>query len=269
MEAPQKYFHSSTRCRQIARLVISAFCLVTAITSTPIFAQTVDIDWVQISGTEVVVHYDLEDDHPLHAYTINLFSSTDNFASPLLKLSGDHGNEVKAGKDKQIRWKITEELGAYGGEIELELRAKMYVPFMKMTAFRAETKYKRGRNYPLVWTSGNLGGHVDIELYFLNTRIHSDRNVPNTGKFDWQLPANVKPSGEYRLKFTNTKNREETFTTQPFRVISKFPLVAKIAASALAGVGIYLLIKGKEAPKTPANPILPSAGDDVGVPGND
>src|SRR5687768_12635180 len=106
-------------------------------TSVSTNGQTVEIDWVQISGKEVVVHYNLDDENPIHAYTINLFSSGDNFASPLLKLSGDHSNEVKAGKDRQIRWRITEELGQYAGPIELEIRAKMYVPFMKMTEFGA------------------------------------------------------------------------------------------------------------------------------------
>jgi hypothetical protein len=227
-------------------------------------AQAIDIDWVQIAGKEIVVHYTIEDTNPIHAYTVNLFSSKDNFAAPLLKLSGDHGNEVKPGVDKQIRWRITEELGAYAGEIELEVRAKMYVPFMKMTAFNAKKNYKRGKNYPLVWRSGNPGGQVDIELYHGTTRIHSDRNVQNTGKFDWQIPSSTRPGGGYKLKFTNTKSREETYFTQPFRIANKIPLIAKIGAGAIAAAGIvYLLTSGT----TESDPDLAPI-EDVGDPNN-
>jgi hypothetical protein len=231
--------------------VMVSFLMLTIVSTK---GQTVEIDWVQISGKEVVVHYNLEDENPIHAYTINLFSSGDNFASPLLKLSGDYGNEVKAGKDRQIRWQIIEELGQYAGPIELEIRAKMYVPFMKMTEFGSKKKYRRGKNYPLVWRSGNPGGHMDIELYLSNTRVHSDRNVANTGKFDWQIPTTAKPSGEYRLKFTNTKNREEVHYTQPFRVVSKIPRVAKfVAGAAIVAVGV-ILFSNRD---TKGNPNLP------------
>lgn len=224
-------------------------------------SQTLDIEWVEVDGSTVVVHYDLEDDNPLHAYTVNLFSSADNFANPLIKLSGDFGNEVKAGTDRRIVWRITEELGRFAGEIELEVRAKMYVPFMKMTEFDTKIKYKRGKNYPLVWRTGNPGGQIDIELILDGVRISSDRNVPNTGKFDWQIPVSAKASSGYQLKFTNTKSRDETFLTEPFRVVSQIPLAAKIAAGAAAGA-IIILVSTKK--KTPGLPDLPEFGE---VPG--
>jgi Ser-Thr-rich glycosyl-phosphatidyl-inositol-anchored membrane family len=229
----------------------------------PVFAQTLAIDWVEVSGMNIIVHYDLTDENPMHAYTVHLYSSKDNFAAPLLKLSGDHGNEVKPGIDKQIVWKITEELGQYAGEIELEIRAKMYVPFLNMTAFKANARYKRGKNYPLVWKSGNPGGQVDIELYLQNTRIHSDRNVQNSGKFDWQIPASVRPSGGYRLKFTNTKSREETYYTPPFRIVHKIPMAAKIGTAAVIGAAIIYFLTSNSVQE---DPDLPPA--DFGSPNN-
>jgi hypothetical protein len=234
------------------------FCIA-VVASFPSNAQTVEIDWVQVSNNELIVHYNLDDENPAHVYTINLFSSYDDFAAPLQHLSGDHGNEVKAGVNRQIRWRITEELGLYAGPIELEVRAKMYIPFVKMTEFNSNHSYKRGKNYPLVWRSGNPAGHVDIELYLADTRVHSDRNVPNTGKFDWQVPASAKPSGGYRLKFTNNKNREETFYTPPFKVSSKIPRVAKLVAGvALVGVSIILFSSEKGNSNLPDVPNPPN-----------
>lgn len=244
--------NSRSMLKLIAAVIIAAF-------SFTADAQNVEVDWVEISNRDIVIHYNLDDENPLHAYTVNVFSSHDQFAKPLLKLSGDYGNEIKPGSDRKITFHITEELGNYEGEIEFELRAKMYVPFMKMTDFNSVMKYKRGKNYPLVWKTGNPGGHVDIELYQGDKRIYSDRNVANTGKFDWQIPGNVNPAGNYRLKFTNVKSREETYLTPPFRIANKFPLIAKIAAGAIVGVGILILTrKGGVGP----DPMLPELSAD-------
>ncbi|HEY0651919.1 MAG TPA: hypothetical protein VGD65_02285 [Chryseosolibacter sp.] len=244
-------------------LILWPVALVAASTC-PVRAQALDIEWVEVAGRTVIVHYDLEDENPLHAYTVNLFSSADNFANPLVKLSGDVGNEIKPGNDKRIRWNITEELGLFAGEIELEVRAKMYVPFMKMTEFDTRTKYKRGKNYPLVWRSGNPGGQIDIELLLDGVRVSSDRNVPNTGKFDWQIPPGAKPSSGYQLKFTNTKSRDETFVTEPFKVVAQIPMIAKAAAAAALGVTIILLANRKEGGGT----VEPDLPDFDTVPGN-
>lgn len=245
------------------QVCIIVLILLGTVITQPLYAQTLEIDWVEVSGRNVIVHYDIKDENPIHAYTVHLYSSKDNFAVPLLKLSGDHGNEVKPGTDKQIVWRITEELGQYAGEIELEIRAKMYVPFINMTAFKANTRYKRGKNYPLIWKSGNPGGQVDIELYLQNTRIHSDRNVQNSGKFDWQIPASVRPSGGYRLKFTNTKSREETYYTPTFRIVHKIPLVAKIGTATIVGAGIIYFLTSGTLQEDPDLPPL-----DFGAPDN-
>jgi hypothetical protein len=226
--------------------------------STFVNAQKIEIAWVQVEGKQLVVHYDLDDTNPTHEYIIQLFTSKDNYTTPLTKISGDAGSEVKAGKDKKLIWSITEELGNYAGEIELEIRGKVYVPFIKLSPFEKDQKFKRGINYPLVWHSGNLSGQVDIELYFENTRIHSDRNVPNTGKFDWIIPGNIKPGKGYHLKFTNTKNRDEILVSTPFRITPKIQTLYKIAAGVLIGTGIILFMPSGSGPSDPVEEDLPS-----------
>lgn len=199
-------------------------------------AQTVTISWVEIAGTRIIVHYDLESSNPNHEFSISLFSSKDNFSAPLTKVTGDVGNEIKAGKDKKIIWDVIAELGSFKGDLELEVRGKIFVPFLRLTGFDASKNYKRGKSYPLVWTSGNMGGQVDIELYDGQTRVTSDRGVANSGKFEWVIPASVKPGSNYRLKFTNTKEREEVIYTKEFRIVPKMPMAVK-ALIGLAVVG--------------------------------
>ncbi|MDW8332386.1 MAG: hypothetical protein RMK43_12090, partial [Cyclobacteriaceae bacterium] len=223
--------------------IISIFgfaCVLACVSAS--YAQTIAISWVEIAGTKIIVHYDLESANPNHEFTINLFSSKDNFSAPLTKVTGDVGNEIKPGKDKKIVWDVVSELGNYRGDLELEVRGKLYTPFMKLSGFDTSIKYKRGKSYPLVWTSGNMGGQIDIEIYDGQTRVHSDRGVPNTGKFEWVIPGNVKPGNNYRLKFTDTRNREEVIFTQPFRIVPKTPTPVKLLGGlALVGGAAFVL----------------------------
>jgi len=222
-------------------LFIAGF-LLTGLTTN---AQTVAISWVEIAGTKIIVHYDLETSNPNHEFSISLFSSKDNFSAPLTKVTGDVGNEIKPGKDKKIIWDVVAELGSFKGDLELEVRGKIFVPFMRLTNFDASKKYKRGKSYPLTWTSGNMGGQIDIELYDGQTRVNSDRGVSNSGKFEWVIPASVKPGSNYRLKFTDTKNREDVIYTKEFKIVPKTSMATKaLIGLAVIGGGVAALAGG-------------------------
>ncbi len=211
----------------------------------PANAQTVAISWVEIAGTKIIVHYDLETSNPNHEFSISLFSSKDNYSAPLTKVTGDVGNEIKPGKDKRIIWDVVAELGSFKGDLELEVRGKIFVPFMKLTNFDASKKYKKGKSYPLTWTSGNMGGQIDVELYDGQTRVTSDRGVANSGKFEWVIPNSVKPGSNYRLKFTDTKNREEVIYTKEFKIVPKMPMAAKaLIGLAVVGGGVAAAMAG-------------------------
>ncbi|MDL5051557.1 Ser-Thr-rich GPI-anchored membrane family protein [Oscillatoria amoena NRMC-F 0135] len=237
-------------------------CLMLLVLSFISGAQTVAISWVEIAGTKIIVHYDLETSNPNHEFTISLFSSKDNYSAPLTKVTGDVGNEIKPGKDKKIIWDVVAELGSFKGDLELEVRGKIFVPFMRLTNFDASKKYKKGKSYPLTWTSGNMGGQIDIELFDGQTRVHSDRGVANSGKFEWVIPGSVKPGNNYRLKFTDTKNREEVIYTKEFKIVPKMPMAAKaLLGLAVIGGGVAAAMAGGGGDGggggTPANDLPP------------
>jgi len=213
-------------------------------------SQNIDIDFIEFSGKNVVVHYNLDDGaNSVRQFLVQLYSSQDNFTTPLTRVSGDFGPEVSAGFDKKITWDITQELGAYKGNISLELRGRVYVPFVRVKDITADQVFKRGKNYPLNWTSGNLTGQVNIELFNEDgERIWGENNVPNVGKFDWYLEGNVKKGHNYKLKFTNAKDRNDVVFSQPFTVKPKIPLVAKIGAVVVVAAGIQLLLMNTDDP---------------------
>src|SRR5690348_4468582 len=94
-------------------------------------AQEFAIKKIEITAEQVVVHYDLIDTTRYRTYTIRVYSSADKFLAPLAKLAGDAGLEVKPGVNKKIVWNSKEELGAsFIGNVELEVRGRVYIPFI-------------------------------------------------------------------------------------------------------------------------------------------
>jgi hypothetical protein len=207
------------------------------------WAQKIAVYRIDLVRDKLIVHYSLDDTNPNHNYQVSLYSSKDNFSAPVTRVSGDVGPEVKPGGEKKIEWSIAQELGAYKGSLSLEVRAGVFVPIVKLSAFDTERKYKRGKTYPLLWTSGNMGGQIDIDLYEGQDRLHSDRNIPNTGKYEYAIPGSVKPGKNYRLRFTNTRNRDEYVYSPPFRVVPRIPFVVK-AGVLLAVVGGTAMVVG-------------------------
>lgn len=218
-----------------------------------VFSQNLQFNRVEIADNKVVVHYDLQDEKTERTYLVNLFSSQDNFTKELTKVSGDVGTEVKPGMDKKIVWDITKELGSYKGDMTFEVRGRIYVPFVKLNELEAGKIFKRGKSYPLTWTSGNLSGQVNIELYKGTTRISGDNNQPNVGKFDWSVPGNAKSGNDYQLRFTNTKDRNDVVYSQPITIKPKIPLAVKALGVVAVGGLIFILSSNKTTPNTTVN----------------
>lgn len=215
---------------------------------TPIisFCQKMAIEKIELAREKLIVYYTLDDNNPNHNYQVSLYSSKDNFAAPVTRVAGDVGNEVKPGAQKKIEWNMAQELGAYKGTLSVEVRAGVFVPVVKLSGFNPDLKYKRGKTYPILWTSGNNGGQIDIDLFDGQDRVHSDRNIPNTGKYEYAIPSSVKAGKDYKLKFTNTRNRDEYIFSPTFRIVPKIPFALKAGAAivVLGGAAIILNAAG-------------------------
>jgi hypothetical protein len=221
------------------------------------FAQTIDIDFIELVGRNVVVHYSLDDaSNSGRQFLVQLYSSQDNFTTPLTRVSGDFGPEVNAGFDKKIVWDVTNELGAFKGNIALELRGRVYVPFVKIKDITEDKVFKRGKNYPINWTSGNLSGQVNIELFnAAGERMWGENNVPNVGKFDWYIPSGMKKGKDYKLKFTNIKDRNDVVYSMPFIIKPKIPLLLKIVGVGVITIGADLVLGGSKSSSPTDQPL--------------
>src|SRR6478735_3695745 len=125
------------------RLLQLVFVFVGATT----YAQNVIVNKIELAGDKIIVHYELDDSNPSHEYQLNLYTSKDNFAAPLAKVTGDVGDEIKPGKDKKMEWNVREELGGYKGRLSLEVRGKVFIPFVKLQNFDVAKSHKRGKSF--------------------------------------------------------------------------------------------------------------------------
>jgi hypothetical protein len=208
--------------------------------------QTVAISRIELAKENVIVYYDLDDSNPNNEYQINLYASKDKFSAPLVKVKGDVGPDVQPGKNRRIEWNLSEEYAQFKGKLSVEIRGKVFVPFVKLRNFDTSKKYKRGKNYDVNWRPGNTNP-VHIELYKGSERVSGELNHPNSGTFSLSIGSKVKPGKDYRLKITDSKRTDDIVYSDNFRIAPKIPLVVKAIPVVAVGVGIALIIKSAAA----------------------
>lgn len=231
------------------------FLIALALT-TSVSAQKFTIKRVEVAGDVVNLYYDLVDTIASRTYTISVFSSRDNYISPLTKVTGDQGLEVKPGGNKKITWKAKEELGAdFEGKVGLEVRGRLYIPFVRLDGLNKT--FKRTRPTEITWTGGTQQNILNFDLYKGDEKITSFPNIANVGHYTMTIPMSVKPGKGYRFKITDSKNKDQIVYSQPFAVQSKVPLVLKVIPVALVGAGIYLIISKNKGRENIPDPITP------------
>jgi hypothetical protein len=204
-----------------------------------LFAQQIDITQIQLKPTgEVVVSYDLKDEQRDRKYSLYLYSSSDNYIQPLELVTGHVGPDLAVGQNKQMVWNAKEELGAdYVGDIALELKGNVYVPFIALDGFDDYKVFKRGKPYEVTWTGGRGDNVLNFEMYQGDTKVKVLEERPNVGNTTIIIPMDVKP-GEYRFKISDKRNRDEVVLTETFSVKRQLPLGFKglgVAAVGLLG----------------------------------
>jgi hypothetical protein len=71
------------------------------------YAQRVENVKAELSGTNVVISYDLFGNDAL--YNVKVYSSSDNYKVPLTFVTGDVGNNIGVGNSKKISWDYNKE----------------------------------------------------------------------------------------------------------------------------------------------------------------
>jgi hypothetical protein len=223
------------------RFLIISFILLASLETVQ--SQNVIIKKIELAGEKIIVTYDLEDSNPVNEYKLDLYASKDNYATPLTKVSGAVGLEVKPGINKKIEWTVREEMGNYKGRVALEIRGKVYIPFVKLLNFNPEASYKKGKSYNLSLKAGN-SNPIHVELYKGSQRISGEMNHPNNGAYTLTIPGASKPGKDYRIKITDSKSSEDLIYSPFFQVKPKVPFLVKVAVPVLVIGGALAALSG-------------------------
>lgn len=222
------------------------------------WSQDIEIVKIEIRSEQIFINYAIDDQNPNNEYLVTLYSSADNFSAPLTNITGDVGQEVKPGMRTAI-WNIVDDLGQYEGALSIEVRAIVFIPFIRLQNF-TEGKYKRGKPYDLKWRPGNTNP-IHIELYRKGTRLQGELNHPNNGSYTINFSSEVKTGTNYQIKLTDSKHPEEFVFTTDFKIKRKIPILI-IALPVAAGLGYlaYSLLSGgvNNANNLPDFPTAPS-----------
>jgi len=205
-------------------------------------AQEFSIKKVELTSEAVILHYDLIDTVRARTYTVNLYSSKDSYLAPLQKVKGDAGLEVRPGVNKKIVWNSKEELGTtFRGDIELEVRGRAYIPFIKFDGFQDEQVIKRGKPKTMIWSGGTRQNILNFSLYKGDEYIDVIPNVANSGNYDMIIPTSVKPGNGYYFLVSDSKNKDQVMKTNTFKVKRKVPLGLKALPLVAIGAAIPFL----------------------------
>ena len=208
-------------------------------------AQEFSITNVELAGDKLVIFYDLIDTVKNRHYTVHVYSSMDSYLNPLEKISGDAGLEVAPGKHKKITWNIAEELAPdFEGKVGLEVRGRLYVPFVRFTGFEDYGIRKRGVPFVITWSGGTRLNVLNFDLYQEDTKIWTQPSVANTGNFEMTIPTSVKPGRGYLFRISDTKNKDQVVFTSEFAIKRKIPLGLKAIPLLAAGAAAFYIISG-------------------------
>lgn len=222
-------------------------------------AQEFSIKQIEVGGDLLTLHYDLIDTVKDHTYSIYVYSSKDNFLSPLEKLTGDVGLEVRPGVNRKVVWSAKEELGAaFTGEIELEVRGRLYIPFIRFEGFKDVDVRKRGVPFLVKWSGGTRQNILNFQLYEGDKLRHTFPNAPNNSEHRITIPTSVKPGKGYFFKISDTKNKDQVVNTPTFEIKRRYPLALKIIPVLLVGGAIYFLLPDPQPDAIEGPPATPT-----------
>jgi len=220
------------------------------------YSQDFVIRRVEIAGGLVNIYYDLLDTVANRTYTVNAFSSKDNFITRLEKVSGDVGLEVSPGIGKKITWNAHDELGTvFQGTVSVEVRGSVYIPFVRLEGLYKNIK--RAQPYEINWSGGTEQNILNFDLYKGEEKITGFPNIANVGYHTFTVPAYVKPGKDYYFKITDTKNKDQIVNSTHFAIKRKIPLAFKILPFVAVAIFVATLSKHSSdsgIPEAPAHP---------------
>ena len=220
--------------------------------SNSILAQNITNVRAEMEGDIVRIRYDLVAPDDDQLFTVEVYSSHDNFSEPLEYVRGDVGKGIKPGTGYEIIWQAQEELVDFRGEITFEIWATVIGGYYRITNPTSSSSFKPGKQMSINWVGGSSNEKVQIDLMRMGSKVVTiNNNMNNQGSFVWTIPKNIKAGRGYQIEITNLDDPDKTGTSKAFK-IKKFPMIVVIiAGAAVLGGAAALLLSGDDGTTDP------------------
>jgi hypothetical protein len=210
---------------------------------------------VDSTNATVNILYDLEGSMDGQLFRVELYASLDKFSESLFWVTGQVGDSITPGVDKQIVWNAQKELLNFKGEVFFKAKAVLtFSPFL-IKAPAPAVAYKRGKPVAISWEGGVTNDSVVLDLYRNGQKAATLARIPNRGEYRWAVPARTKPGRNYQVKISSGTKLDNSRMSNGFSIRRRIPLVIKTVPIAI-GVGVFVVLKYlfKELPE----PVKPS-----------
>ena len=211
---------------------------------------------------KVTVTYGISGGNEKQTYNVALYSSYDNFAQPLVSVTGDVGNNKTGGPAKSIVWDATTDLGEYKGPLTFRVVAvPLAMPYSFIQPAMASS-YRRGKQAEIRWEGGLASDDITIELLKEGTVLRQLSGTKNSGAQNWAVPKDMQKGPGYSLRLKSSTG--QSITSNVFSIKSKVPLALKVAPLLVVGGLVAVLVGGGGGPGPEPNngndlPVAPSA----------
>lgn len=207
-------------------------------------AQSINNVQASLSGTTVIITYDLTTTDNGQKFDVEIKSSHDNFTSALKEVTGDVGPNQSAGLSKKVIWDAKKELGKFTGEISFEITATVTFTPMKFMKPTAGSGVKIGKPYSIQWKGGTPDTRLRLELLKNNTSVMDMGNISNTGTYSWNVPKTMEKGENYQFRLLDPSKPNDALLSAQFNLKKTSILIYAIPAAVLVGVGVAVLAGG-------------------------
>ena len=227
-------FNNIAKAGPIALLLWFSFLLSNS------YSQSIQNINAVFSGGKVTVSYDVVGGKPNQTYSVDLYSSHDNFASPLKRVTGDVGKDIRVGLGKKIIWDATTELGTYSGQLTFKVKGEMHALPLSFKSPAEGGKIKRGKNLNIGWEGGRPDQNVRLAVFKGNDQVVDLGEARNSGEFVWNIPKKFD-KGTYSVRLSSS---QETKQSGFFTVKSKSPIMIIVLPVVAVGALVAVLAGG-------------------------
>ncbi len=236
-------------------MAMIALCFVSQLA----FGQQIKNLTVSKSEDDVIIRFDLRSAvSPQELYDVQIFSSHDNYTTPL---------EFKKGKSKDVFPGLAmtyiidakKTFSGFKGDVDFRVVATLTFIPLTMVEPKEEIKVKAGKSVQLAWKGGKENDTYKLDYSKEGGSWTTIDDKISDKKYTWYVPKKAK-GGIYSVKLTSSEDRSKAVYSGNIQIKKKTSAFVIIIPTALAvGAVAYLLTSGGGGGDEPCDTTDPSS----------